>query len=203
MQRGAFHARHEFHDACRTHIHDEAVDDLVAQVAVRHLAATETQAGLHLVAIVQEADSLVLLRLVVVLIHGNGELNFLDDDNLLLLARSAVALVLLVEILAVILDAADGGNGVWGDFHEIQRTFARDLQRVERGHDAKLFAIFIDHADFARADFFVGADETLDGTLVSKRWNSSPPQRTSYVSLHNSVYNVAPQVKRILCAINH
>jgi hypothetical protein len=112
MQRCAFHARHELHRTSLADVHDQPIDDLVAQVAMGHLPAFEAQAGLHLVAIAQKANRLVLLGLVVMLVHGDRELDLFDNDDLLLLACSAVALVLLVEVLAVVLDLADRRNGV-------------------------------------------------------------------------------------------
>ena len=111
MQRGAFHAGHELHDAGFADVHDEAVDDLVTEVAVGHLAALEAEAGFDLVAFGKEADGLVLLGDVVVLVDVDRELDFLDDDDLLLLTRSAVRLIFFVEILAVVLDFADGRDG--------------------------------------------------------------------------------------------
>ena len=196
MEGGAFHAGHEFHDAERADVHDEAVDDLVAEVAVGHLAAAEAQAGLYLVAFAKEADGLVLFRLVVMLVDGDRELDFLDDDDLLLLTGSAVALVLLVEVLAVVLNAAHRRDGIWGNLYEVKGALTCNFESIERGHDAELFAIFIDYANFARADFFVGTDERLDGTLVGKRWNNWPPQCSLVVdenrppaSLQKLVYN--------------
>src|SRR5580692_9102458 len=56
VERGAFHAGHELNDAGFTDVRDEAVDDLVAKVAMRHLAAFEAKAGLDLVALSEEAD---------------------------------------------------------------------------------------------------------------------------------------------------
>ncbi len=41
VQCGAFHARHEFDDAVVADVEDQAIDDLIAEVAVRHLAALE------------------------------------------------------------------------------------------------------------------------------------------------------------------
>ena len=111
MQDGAFHARHELHNAVVANILDQPVDDRVAQLAVSHLAATEAQAGLHLVAIAQEADRLILLGLVVVVVHGHRELALLDRDHLLLLLGGAVALFFFVEEAAVVLNAADRRHG--------------------------------------------------------------------------------------------
>ncbi len=112
MQRSAFHTRHELDDAGVAHVLDQPVDDVVAEVAMGHLATLEAQRSLDLVAFLQEAHSLVLLGLVVVLVHRDRKLDFLDDDDFLLLAGSAVTLVFLVKIFAVILDTADRRNCV-------------------------------------------------------------------------------------------
>jgi len=107
MQNGAFHARHEFDDAVVANVLDQLVDNRVTQFAVGHLASTETQTGLHLVAVHKEANGLILFGLVVVFIHGNGELDLFDHDDFLLFAGGALALFFLVKVAAVILDAAD------------------------------------------------------------------------------------------------
>ena len=182
MQRGAFHARHELHCAGVADVHDEAIDDLVAEVTMRHLSALEAQAGLYLVAIAEEAHGLILLGLVVVLVNGDRELDFLDDDDLLLLACGAVTLVFLVEVLAVVLDLADGGDGVRRDLDEIERPFASHLQGFKGSHDAKLFAVFIDHADFACTDTFVSADKGFSGAFV-ERWDRMPPRRVLWTAM--------------------
>jgi hypothetical protein len=176
VQCGAFHAGHELHQTGVADIEDESVDDLVAEVAVGHLASFEAQGGLHLVAFAEEADSLILLRLVVVFVYGDGEFHFFDDDDLLLLACSAVALIFFVEIFSVVLDLADWGYGIWRDLHQVERSLPGHLQRVKWGHYTQLFAVLVDHADLSRADSFVGTDKGLCGTLIDW-WNRSPPQR--------------------------
>jgi hypothetical protein len=172
----AFHARHELHQPGITDIEDEPVDDLVPQVAVCHLASLEAEGCLHLIALAEEAYSLVLLRLVVVLVHRDGELDLFDDNDFLFLACGSLALVLFVEELAVVLNLADGGDGIWRDLYEIEHTFAGHLKGVKRRHDSELLPILVNHANFACADAFVGADERLGGTFIYW-WNKSPPQR--------------------------
>jgi len=81
--------------------------------AMRHLAALETQGSLYFVAFAQEPNCLVLLGLIIVLIHGHGELDLLDHDHFLLFAGRAFALFLLVEEAAVVLNAADGRDSGW------------------------------------------------------------------------------------------
>jgi hypothetical protein len=168
----AFHAGHELNRASVSDIEDEAVDDFVAEVPVGHLAALETKRGLNLVAVAEEADGLVLLRLVVVLVYGDGELDLFDGDDLLLLAGGAVALVFLVKELAVVLDFADGWNSVGGDLYEIEGALTCHLKGFERRHNAKLLAVLVDDTDFACADAFVSADERLGGTFIDW-WNRS------------------------------
>jgi len=183
MKGGAFHARHELNQTGIADIQNEPVDNLVAEVAMGHLAALEAKRRLYLIAIAKEANSLILLGLVVVLIDGNGELDLFDGDDLLLLARGAVALVLLIQELAVVLDLADGRNGIGGDLYQVQRAFAGHLEGLKRGHDAELFAIFVDDADLAGADTFIGADKRLCGTFIN--WgNKSPPQRVFSLAMH-------------------
>ena len=161
MQNCAFHAGHEFNQACVADVHDKPVDDVVSKLSMRHLAAAEAKARLHFVAFAQEADCLILLRLVVVFVNRNGELDFLDDDDLLLFARGTLALFFLVEITAVILDAADRRNRIGRNLNQIQSTLAGDLQRLKRGQDAELFAVFIDDTDFAGANPVVNTDKRL------------------------------------------
>src|ERR1700751_5530483 len=97
------------------------------------------------------------------LVNGDGELDLFDDDDLLLLACCALALVFFVEVFAVVLDLADWRYGVGGYFYEIEGTPACHLEGFEGSHDSELFAIFVDDADFAGANTFVGADERLCG----------------------------------------
>jgi len=178
VQGGSFHAWHELHQAGVADIQNEAINNLIAQIAMRHLTAFEAQGGLDLVALSQETNRLILLGLVVVLVDGHGEFDLFDDDDLLFLAGSAIALVLLIEELSVVLNLADRRNGVGGDLYQVERSLASHLEGIKGSHDAELFAIFVDDANLAGADAFVGADKRLGGTFIN-RWNKSPPQRIS------------------------
>src|ERR1700685_4024844 len=166
VQRGAFHARHEFDNARVTHILNEPVDDRIPQLAMGHLPALETQRSFYLVAFTQEANGLVLLGLIIVLIHGHRKLDFFDHNDFLLLARRAVALVLLVEKFTVILNAANRRLSRGRDLHQVQATFAGDLQSFEGRQNSELFTVFVDYADFTRANSVVNADERLGRTLI-------------------------------------
>ena len=176
MKRRALHAGHELDQTSVADIEDETVDNLVTEIAMGHLAAFESQRRLDLIAFSQEADCLVLFGLVVVLVDRHREFDLFNDDDLLLLPGSALALVLFVKVLAVVLNLADGGNGVGGDLYQVEGAFPSHLESVKGGHDAKLFAIFVDDANLAGADAFVCADKRLGGTFIN-RWNKSPPQQ--------------------------
>ena len=174
MQNRAFHARHELDNTGFANILNQPVDDGVAQIAVSHLTAAEAQAGLHLVAASQKLHRLILLGLVIVLVHGHGELDLLDHDHLLLFLGGALALFLLVEEAAVVLDAADRGNRVGRNLHQVQAALAGNLQRLKRRQNAQLFAVFVDDADFARANPVVDADKGLCRTFVE--CDGAPPK---------------------------
>ena len=174
VEDGSFHARHELNHAGFADVLDEAVDDVIAEFAVGHLAAAEAEAGLHLITLMKEADRLVLLGLVVVLVNRDGELDFLDGDDLLLLAGGALALFLLVEIATVILDPADGGHGIGGDFHQVKAALTGDFQSLEWRQDAELFAVFVDYADFARADTVIDTNKGLGGSFIES--DGTPPK---------------------------
>ena len=174
MQNRAFHTGHEFDDAGLANVLNQTVDDGVAQLAVRHLATTEAQAGLDLVALGEEADGLILLGLVVMLVHGNGELDLLDHDDLLLFLGGALALFLLIEEAAVVLNAADGRDRIGRNLDQIQAALAGDLQGLERGQNAHLFAVFVDDADFPRANAVVDTNKGLSRTFVE--CDGAPPR---------------------------
>src|SRR3984957_4535844 len=180
MQRGAFHAGHELHNACIPHVLNEPVDDGVTQFTMGHLAALETQRGLDLVAFTQETNSLVLLGLVIMLVNSHGKLHFLDYDDFLLLARRAVALVLLVKEFAVILNAAYRRLGGGRNFHQIQATLAGNLQCFEGRENSELFTVFVDDADFTRANSVVSADERLGRRLIDGLLRERETQGPSY-----------------------
>ena len=174
VEDGAFHAGHELDHAGVADVLNEAVDDVVAELAVGHLPAAEAEAGLHLVALIEEADGLIFLGLVVVFVDGDGELDFLNDDDLLLFAGGALALFFFVEVAAVVLDTADGRDGVGRDFDQIEAALAGYFEGLKGRQDAELLAVFVDDADFACANPVVDADKGLGRTFVE--CDGTPPR---------------------------
>ncbi len=170
---GAFHAGHEFDHTGLANVLNQTVDDGIAEFAVGHLTATEAQTRLDLVAIIEKADRLVLLGLVVMLVDGHRELDFLHDDDLLLLAGSAFALVFLVEEATVVLDAADRGDSVGRNLNQVESPLLGNTECLKRWENAELLTVFVDDADLARADSFVDTDKLTGRTLIE--CYGSPP----------------------------
>ena len=166
MQGSALHTGHKLDDAGVTHVLDKPVDDRVTQLTVGHLATFEAQGSLHFVTFAQETNCLIFLGLVVVLIDGHRKLHFLDRDDFLILARRAVALVLLVKEFPVILNAAHRRLSRGRNFHQIQATLAGYLQGFEGRQNSELFTVFVNDADFTRANSVVNADKRLGRTLI-------------------------------------
>jgi hypothetical protein len=159
VQGGTFHARHELNDADVAHILDQSINDVVAEVAMRHLAAFETQRRFDLVAFAEEAHCLVLFGLIIMLIDGDRKLDFLHNDDFLLLARSAVALVLLVQELSVVLDTADGRDGIGRNFYQVKAALTGDFQCLKWLQNTELVAFVVNDANFTGADLIVDTDE--------------------------------------------
>ena len=109
---------------------------------------------------------MVLLGVVIVIVHVDAELHFLDGNRLLVLLSFALALFLLVEILPVIHDAAYRRVRSGRDLNQVQVLFAGFLERLEGRHDSNLLAFIINHADFACPDALVCADKTLIDTVL-------------------------------------
>jgi hypothetical protein len=141
---------------------------------VGHLPAAESQTRLYLISFAEETDSLILLSLVIVFVHRYGKLDFLHRDDSLLLACGALALFLLVQITAVVLDAADGWNSSGRNFDEIEATLAGDSQRFIGRQNSQLLAVLIDDANLAGADALVDANKGLSRTFVE--CDGAPPE---------------------------
>jgi hypothetical protein len=148
----AFHARPEFHNPFIADFSHQALQDFPSQILVGHFASAEAQAGFHLVAFGKKPQNMVSFGDVIVLVHVDAELYFLQDDLFLVLFCRPFLLFLLVEELAVIHDAANRGLRRGGNLYQIKSLFPGLPRCILRRHDAKLFAIRANHAYFTRAD---------------------------------------------------
>jgi len=107
------------------------------------------------VAFAKKPDDLVLADLVIVFRGRRTKLDFLELRTLLMLSLLVRFFVGLVEILSVIGDLANRRVSGRRNFHQIETTLARKLNRLKRRHHAQLAAILIHHANFTRSDSIV------------------------------------------------
>ena len=96
---------------------------------MRHFAATETQGDLYLVAVFQKLEHAAHLDFVIVGIGVRAELDFLDLDDLLLLACFGFFFLGLVFELAKVHDLADRRNGIRRNLYQIKPGLFGHLHR--------------------------------------------------------------------------
>src|SRR6516162_86230 len=151
----AFHERVLLDHRMRSEVARNPVEELATDVLVHHLAATEPQGHLGLIAFGQEAGEITQLDLVIRLARAGTKLHFLDL-NLLLLALGGVGLLVLLEQeLAVVHDAHHRRLGGGRHLDQIQFGSGRHLQGVVTGHHSGLRPVGRDHTQLRRADLFV------------------------------------------------
>ena len=85
------------------------------------------------------------------------QLDLLDLDHLLTLARLGRLLLLKEAKLAEIEDLADRRGRVGNDFDQIERRFVSELLRVCKVDDAAILAFGVDKLDLDCADVAIGA----------------------------------------------
>src|SRR5437660_5077848 len=162
----AFLPRTKLHNAVRFHVLNQPLQNLASQAGAGHFAATEKDGRLDLVALIQEAQYVILLGLVIVVVHVDAEFDLFYGDRFLMLLGFALFLFLLVEILPVVHDAAHGRLRGGRNLNQVQILFAGFLEGFVGRHDAKLLPVVINHADFARPNAIVGADKTFIDTVL-------------------------------------
>src|ERR1700688_3206821 len=138
-----------------------ALEQLGAELLVGELPAAEAQGDLDLVAFLEEPPDRAHFHVVIVIVDHGPELDLLDLDDLLLLARLGGLLLLLVFEFAVIEDFADRGALVGDDLDEVQPLFGGDGERVADRHDAVVLALLIDQLHLANANLVIDARAVL------------------------------------------
>src|SRR5581483_2120537 len=108
MQRVSFLPRAKLHDTVVPDVFYQPLQYLASQTLPCHLSTAEKNRGLDLISLVEEAEHVVLLRVVIVVVYINTKLDLFYGDGLLVLLRLALFLLLLIKIFAVIHDAANG-----------------------------------------------------------------------------------------------
>ena len=129
-----------------------------AAVGVSHLAATEADGDLQLVAFIQELGRRLDLRLDVVIVDLRGHPDLFPDDGLLLLLGVLLLLLFLIAVLTEIEDLGDRRLRVRGDLDEIPPFALSEGERTRGRDDAQLRTVGADKADGGDADLVVDAE---------------------------------------------
>ena len=159
----AFEPRLRFHLGDSRGVLLDPLEQLGAELHMRHLAAPEAQGDFHLVALLEEPPDRAHLHLVVVDVDVRPHLDLLDLDGALLLARLGGLFLRLVFVLAVIQDLAHRRLGIGRDLDQIEPGFNRARQGFGRGNHADIVAGSVDELDVGNVDALVDARAALFG----------------------------------------
>ena len=138
-------------------VFEETLEEVPATLGVGLLAAAEHDRDLHLVALLEEALDVALLRHIVVVGDLRAQFDLAYVDLLLVLASLLCLLLLLVLVLRVIEEARDGRTGLGSDLDQVEITLLSHLERLLRLDDPDLLAVLVDEADLADTDALVDA----------------------------------------------
>ena len=169
VQGVAFLPGHILDDRTIPDIFDQPLQQLTSKAGPGHFSTAEKDSGLDLVTFLEEAKRMILLGLVIVVVHVNTKLHFLDGDDFLVLLGFAFPLFLLVEVLAEVHDAANGRLRRRRNLNQVHVAFPGNFERVLRGHNPELIAFIIDYADFAYANALVSANKSLVDTVLRNK----------------------------------
>jgi hypothetical protein len=151
----ALEPRHRFGNRDVGQFLDEPLQDATADLGMRHLASTEEDRRLDLVAFLEEALDVLLLELIIVLVDLRAKLDLLHQNDFLVLFRLPRALLFLVLVLAEVHDPADRRVGRRRNLNQVETLGFCNSERLRRRHDAELGAVVVDHADFPDSNAFV------------------------------------------------
>ena len=166
MQRIAFLAWPKLYQPSLVDVFNQTFQNLAAQALPRHFASAKEDGRFDLIAFIEEAQHVILFGFVVVIVHVDTKLHFFDRNGLLLFLGFALALFVLVQEFPIIHDAANRRLRGWGDFHQVEISFAGQLERLEGRHDANQFPFVTNDANLSRPDALVSADKTLVDTVL-------------------------------------
>ncbi len=136
---------------------EEPLEEVPAALGVRLLASAEHDRDLDLVAALEEALDVALLRGVVVVGDLRAQLDLAHVDLLLVLAGLLGLLLLLVLVLRVVEEARDGWAGIRSHLDQVEIALLGHLERLLGLDDADLLAVLVDEPDLANTDALVDA----------------------------------------------
>jgi hypothetical protein len=117
-------------------VFDDFFDDLLADVTMGHLSATEQATDQHLVTSLEELPRMLNFGQQVVVARARSDTKFLDLNLVLLASASLLLLLFLVLELAEVHDAAHGRPLIWGNLYEVKVLLNGYSKSVGCLHDA-------------------------------------------------------------------
>lgn len=84
----------------------------------------------------------------------------------------SLSLGLVIQELAVVQEAADRRDRVWGHLYEVEASLTGLRQRVSRRNDTKTLTIIPDYEDFGRADALISPDFAGYTSILALCWSS-------------------------------
>ena len=141
----------------------ETIEHHATLLGVGHLTTAEHDRDLDAGALLEEADDVTLLGLVVAHVDLGAELHLLDLDPCLVLAGGLGLAVLLVLELAIVEHLADRGLRVRRDLDEVETLVARNAQSVAHAEQTKLRAVDANQAARAGSDLLIDARTVVPG----------------------------------------
>ena len=179
----AFHLREVLDAPMFFGVFCHTLQQLAAQVLVRHLSAPKTQGDFHLVAVLQELEDVAHLDVIVIGIGVGPKLDLFDLNDLLLFAGLGLTLLLFVFELAKIHDLADGGIGVGRDLNQIKPRLICHIKGTRGRYNADIFAVGTNQADFRGADVLIN---TRAGISLGRRVVGSASDGVGPLMVHKS-----------------
>src|SRR4051794_11513774 len=160
-------------DAQLADVGGQPLEQPVAHLRSRLLAASEHDGDLDLVAALEEALDVALLGLVVVRVDLQAQPHLLDDGERLVPPGLAGLLGGLVLELPVVHELADRRPGHGSDLDEVELRVLGQSQCFADRHDADLLTLGADQADLGDTDAVVDAG-LGDGLSSALAYEESP-----------------------------
>lgn len=128
------------------------------------LPTPEPDGHLDAIAVLQELDRPVDLRVEVALADLRRQADLLEGDRALLALGLLLALRQFVLVLAEVEEADHGGLRQRSDLDEVVSPILRHLEGTWCGHDTQLVSLFIDYPDLRDPDHLVDTQVSADGS---------------------------------------
>lgn len=131
--------------------------------------ASETERHFDLHVLAEKVDGVILLRLQVVRINFDAELNFFGFVGVLVFFVFLLFLRLLVLIFAEVYQAADRRAGVFGNFDKVDLAGASHANGLVSAEDSELLAGGINHSNFPSTNPFINANSRTAETTAARK----------------------------------